>query len=141
MRNKYAMFVQIFVKHVLRNVNDTLVWTIVKNAHMHVEDVLKNVVKCERRIESPITTFCVLDCSSNYHYIYSQDTNYSTFTLSSYCPDQNFENKSIQDSVIFVVFLIYSAYILLHALTYSDHESIHKVNRSFSLFASDIFSP
>jgi hypothetical protein len=42
--------VQIFVKHVLRNVNDTLVWTIVKNAHMHVEDVLKNVVKCERRI-------------------------------------------------------------------------------------------
>jgi hypothetical protein len=67
MRNKYAMFMQIFVKHVLRNVNDTLVWTIVKNAHMHVEDVLKNVVKCERRIESPITTSCVLDCSSNYH--------------------------------------------------------------------------
>ena len=67
MRNKYAMFVQIFVKHVLRNVNDTLVWNIVKNAHMHVEDVLKNVVKCERRIESPITTSCVLDCSSNYH--------------------------------------------------------------------------
>jgi phage-related protein len=47
------------VKHVLRNVNDTLVWTIVKNAHMHVEDVLKNVVKCERQIESPITTSCV----------------------------------------------------------------------------------
>jgi hypothetical protein len=40
-------------------VNDTLVWTIVKNAHMHVEDVLKNVVKCERLIESPITTSCV----------------------------------------------------------------------------------
>ncbi len=49
-QNKYAMFVQIFAKRVLRNVNDILIWTIVKNAHRHVEDVPKNVVKCERRI-------------------------------------------------------------------------------------------
>jgi hypothetical protein len=42
--------VQIFVKHVLGNVNDTLIWTIVKNAHGHVEDVLKNVIKCEKQI-------------------------------------------------------------------------------------------
>ena len=49
-QNKYAMFVQIFVKRVLRNVNDTPIWTIVKNAHKYAEDVPKNVVKCERRI-------------------------------------------------------------------------------------------
>jgi hypothetical protein len=43
--------------------------------------------------------------------------NYSAFTLSLYCPDQKFENELNQDSVIFVAFLIYSAYILLYALT------------------------
>lgn len=41
------MYVQIFVKHVLGNVNDILIWTIVKDVHRYVEDVLKNVVKCE----------------------------------------------------------------------------------------------
>jgi hypothetical protein len=39
--------VQISVKHVLRNVNDILIWTIVKGVHKYVEDVLKNVVKFE----------------------------------------------------------------------------------------------
>ena len=48
-QNKYAMFVPIFVKHVLRNVNDMLIWITVKNVHRYVEDVLKNVVKFERR--------------------------------------------------------------------------------------------
>ena len=43
------MFVPIFVKHELRNVNDMLIWTTVKNVHRYVEDVLKNVVKFERR--------------------------------------------------------------------------------------------
>ena len=47
-QNKYAMFVPIFVKHVLRNVNDTLIWTTVKNVHRYVEDVLKNVIKFEK---------------------------------------------------------------------------------------------
>ncbi len=46
------------------------------------------------------------------------------FCLSLYCHDQNFENKSNQDSVVFLVFLIYSAYILLQALTYSNHKFI-----------------
>jgi hypothetical protein len=46
-QNKYAMFVQIFAKRVLRNVNDTLIWIIVKNAHKYAEDVLKNVVRYE----------------------------------------------------------------------------------------------
>ena len=49
--------------------------------------------------------------------INSLGLNYSTFTLFLYCTDQNFENEFNQDSVILVVFLIYSAYILLHALT------------------------
>ena len=46
-----AMFVLIFVKHVLRNVNDILIWTIVKNVHRYVEDVPKNVAKCEMSIQ------------------------------------------------------------------------------------------
>ena len=49
------MFVPIFVKHVLRNVNDTLIWTTVKNAHRYVEDVLKDVIKCEIPIETTYT--------------------------------------------------------------------------------------
>jgi hypothetical protein len=44
------MFVPIFVKHVLRNVNDILIWITVKDAHRRVEDVLKNVVKCESKL-------------------------------------------------------------------------------------------
>jgi hypothetical protein len=44
--------VQIFVKHVPRNVNDTLIWTIVKDVHRYVEDVPKNVVKCDVKGES-----------------------------------------------------------------------------------------
>jgi hypothetical protein len=46
MQNKYAIFVQISVKHVLRNVNDILIWIIVKDVHRYVEVVLKNVAKC-----------------------------------------------------------------------------------------------
>lgn len=46
------MFVQIFVKRVLRNVNDTPIWTIVKNVRRYVEDVPKNVVKCDVKGES-----------------------------------------------------------------------------------------
>ena len=34
------------------NVNDTLIWTIVKNVHRYVEDVPKNVVKCDVKGES-----------------------------------------------------------------------------------------
>jgi hypothetical protein len=49
MQNKYAMFVPIFVKHVLKNVKDTQIWTIVKGALRHVEDAQKNVAKCGRR--------------------------------------------------------------------------------------------
>jgi hypothetical protein len=34
------------VKHVLRNVNHTPIWTTVKGVHRYVEDVLWNVAKC-----------------------------------------------------------------------------------------------
>jgi hypothetical protein len=34
------------VKHVLRNVNNTPIWTTVKGVHRYVEDVLWNVAKC-----------------------------------------------------------------------------------------------
>ena len=44
-----ATFVLIFVKHVLKNVKDIQIWTIVKGSHRHVEDVHKNVAKCDRR--------------------------------------------------------------------------------------------
>src|SRR5918995_5563643 len=61
-------------------------------------------------------------------------SNYSTFILSLYCPDQSAENDSNQFSFIFDVFLINSAYKLLHVLTYSYHEFIHDVNRSEEYF-------
>ena len=54
-QNKYAIFVQILVKHVLENVNDTPIWTTVKNVLRYVEDVLKNVAKCKRLIETTYT--------------------------------------------------------------------------------------
>ena len=43
----------------------------------------------------------------------SARSNYFTFALSLYCTDQNFEYKLNQDLVISVIFLTYSAYILL----------------------------
>lgn len=46
------MSVEIFVKRVLRNVNSTPIWTIVKDVHRYVEDVPKNVVKCDVKGES-----------------------------------------------------------------------------------------
>jgi hypothetical protein len=63
-------------------------------------------------------------CNPNniYSILHKKDSNYSTLTL--YCPDQNFENKSNQDSVSFLVFLKYSVYILLQALTYPYHKFI-----------------
>jgi hypothetical protein len=59
-----------------------------------------------------------------------QSPGYSTLILSLYFPDQRFENASTQDSVIFDVFLINSAYIIFQALTYSYHDFIYDVNRS-----------
>jgi hypothetical protein len=60
---------------------------------------------------------CLHDSELQKRYGMSARSNYSAFTLSLYCTDQNFENKLNQDSVIFVIFLIYSAYILLQVLT------------------------
>jgi hypothetical protein len=56
--------------------------------------------------------------------IHSLRLGYSTLILSLYLPDQKFENDSTQDSVIFDVFLIISAYIRLQALIYSYHDFI-----------------
>jgi hypothetical protein len=56
--------------------------------------------------------------------IHSLRLDYSTLILSLYLPDQKFENDSTQDSVIFDVFLIISAYIRLQALIYSYHDFI-----------------
>ena len=51
MQNRYAMYALIFVKHVLTNVRNILIWSIVKSAHNHVEDVPMNVAKCEGQKE------------------------------------------------------------------------------------------
>jgi hypothetical protein len=60
---------------------------------------------------------CLHDSELQKRYGMSARSNYSAFTLSLYCTDQNFENKLNQDSVNFVKLLIYSAYILLQVLT------------------------
>jgi hypothetical protein len=60
MQNKYAMFVLISVKHVLKNVKDIQICTIVSSVHRYVEDVQKNVVKCDRpkkQMLKPYTSF------------------------------------------------------------------------------------
>src|ERR687898_508789 len=89
--------------------------------------------------------FCLIVFATHISF-FPPKSNYSTFILSLYCPDQSAENESNQFSFIFDVFLINSAYTLLQVLIYSYHEFIHDVNRSeeyfdglSSSFASDTF--
>lgn len=60
MQNKYAMYVLIFVKHVLKNVKNILIWIIVKSAHKHVEDVPKNVAKCDGQKRETVNSIIFL---------------------------------------------------------------------------------
>jgi hypothetical protein len=79
----------------------------------------KEFVKEEVPYNAPVLCFYYLTSQgiAKKDIAYLARSNYSTFTLSLYCTDQNFENKLNQDLFISVIFLKYSAYIRLKVLT------------------------